>query len=231
MSGFSVVIPCYRDENKLADLLGQLQKLRRFDDSILEIIVVDGTGSQTCHEVCHEYDAYWVPAEPCRGRQLLTGATLARGDALWFLHADNRLPPDPFGAMKRCLEQGAVGGYFRFRFDAPRAWPATLLEPAIAFRCRVGVPYGDQGLFMTRQSYVQAGGHSPWPLFEEVHLVRGLRRQGRLLPLREPIFVDPRRWHRDGWWNRTWINRNLALAFTCGVAPAKLAARYRSRAT
>lgn len=229
VSGFSVMIPCYRDEDKLADLLRQLQKLRGFDDSILEIIVVDGVRSQTCHEVCREYDVCWVPTEPCRGRQLLTGATLAHGDALWFLHADIRLPPDPIGAMKRCFKQGAVGGYFRFRFDAPRAWPAVLLEPAIALRCRVGVPYGDQGLFMTRQSYLQAGGHSPWPLFEEVHLVRGLRRQGRFLPLREPIFVDPRRWHRDGWWRRTWINRNLALAFAWGAPPDKLAARYRSR--
>ena len=75
-----------------------------------------------------------------------------------------------------------MGGYFRFRFDRPRAWPALLLEPAIAFRCRFGVPYGDQGLFMRRHAYWDAGGHSPWPLFEEVALIEGLRRLGRLYP-------------------------------------------------
>ena len=230
MSSFSVVIPCYRDEDKLANLLSQLQNLRNLSDSIREVIVVDGAADQVCHKVCRQYDARWVPSEPCRGRQLLAGASLAHGDALWFLHADNRLPSDPVRAMERCLQQGAVGGYFRFRFDIPRAWPASLLEPAIAFRCRFGVPYGDQGLFMTRRAYAEAGGHSPWPLFEEVPLVRGLRRLGRFLPLREPIFVDPRRWHRDGWWHRTWTNRNLALGFACGVAPDKLAARYRSGA-
>jgi rSAM/selenodomain-associated transferase 2 len=223
---FSIIIPCYHDEDKLADLLGQLQSLHRRP---LEIIVVDGAAADTCRSVCDQYKARWAASEPCRGAQLLMGATLAQGDTLWFLHADNRLPPDPIGAMERSLEQGAVGGYFRFRFDTPRARAALLLEPAIAFRCRFGVPYGDQGLFMAREAYFNAGGHSPWPLFEEVSLVRGVRRLGRFLPLREPIFVDPRRWHRDGWWRRTWVNRNLALAFARGVAPEKLAARYRSK--
>ncbi len=165
------------------------------------------------------------------GRQLLAGAALAQGDALWFLHADSRLSANPVLAMQLAIEQGAVGGYFRFRFDAPRAWPASLLEAAIAFRCRFGIPYGDQGLFMLRQAYVEAGGHSPWHLFEEVSLVRGLRRLGRFPALREPLFVDPRRWHRDGWWRRTWVNRNLALAFARGVPPDKLAARYHSKIT
>lgn len=228
MSSFSVIIPCYHDEAKVANLLNQLQNVPHRP---LEVVVVDGANDQACRKVCNQYGARWLADEPCRGRQLLSGAALAQGDVLWFLHADARLPPDPIMAMKFAIEQGAIGGYFRFRFDTPRAWPALLLEPAIAFRCRFGVPYGDQGLFMTRRAYVEAGGHSPWPLFEEVYLVRGLRRLGRFLALREPLFVDPRRWHRDGWWRRTWINRNLALAFARGVTPDKLAARYRSQTT
>lgn len=232
MLSFSVIIPCYHDEDKLANLLGQLQKLSHSPfRTPMEVIVVDGAGAEECRKICQQYGARWVSGEPCRGRQLLAGAALAQGDALWFLHADVRLPADPVMAMVRAFEQNAVGGYFRFRFDAPRAWPALLLEPAIALRCRVGVPYGDQGLFMTRRAYVKAGGHSPWPLFEEVALVRGLRRLGRFQPLREPLFIDPRRWHRDGWWRRTWVNRSLALAFARGAEPGRLAARYRSKTT
>jgi rSAM/selenodomain-associated transferase 2 len=226
MLRFSIVIPCYHDEDKLADVLGELRQL---PDSAPEIIVVDGAGDPACGRVCQQYDAHWLAAEPCRGQQLRTGAALAKGDVLWFLHADNRLPADPLRAMRLALAQGALGGYFRFRFDRPRAWPALLLEPAIALRCRFGIPYGDQGLFMRRNAYWEAGGHSPWPLFEEVELINGLRRLGRFMPLHEPIFVDPRRWHRDGWWRRTWINRNLALAFAWGASPARLAARYRSK--
>lgn len=225
MFSFSVIIPCYHDEARLVHLLEQLYKLSY---QCLEIIVVDGADSKICRKICSQYQVRRVATEPCRGRQLLTGAALAQGDVLWFLHADARLPPDPFAAMVVAFEQGAVGGYFRFRFDVPRAWPALILEPAIALRCRYGVPYGDQGLFLLRQVYNQVGGHAPWSLFEEVPLVREVRRSGHFLPLREPIFVDPRRWQRDGWWRRTWNNRKLALNFACGVAPNELALRYHS---
>ena len=55
--------------------------------------------------------------------------------------------------------------------NAPRTWSTLILESAIALRCRFGgVPYGDQGLFISRQTYIQVGGHAPWPLFEEVPL-------------------------------------------------------------
>ena len=73
-------------------LLYQLQQL---PDSSLETIVVDGASDAACCRVCQQYGAQWLAAEPCRGQQLRTGAAVARGDALWFLHADNRLPPDP----------------------------------------------------------------------------------------------------------------------------------------
>ena len=229
MPSVSVIIPCYHDEAELARLLNQLHNLQNHP---LEIIVVDGADSKKCREICNQYHVLWLSNEPCRGQQLLAGAALAQGDVLWFLHADARLPADPLPAITAAFEQGAaVGGYFRFRFDAPRTWSTLVLEFAIALRCRFGgVPYGDQGLFISRQTYIQVGGHAPWPLFEEVPLVRGARCMGKFLSLREPIFVDSRRWQRDGWWQRTWNNRKLALGFACGVTPHDLASLYHSRA-
>ncbi len=228
MPSFSVIIPCYHDEEALGCLLEQLHKLPRI---AREIIVVDAANSMCCQKICTQYQVRCLVSDPCRGQQLLAGAALAQSDVLWFLHADAHLPLDPLTVMTQAFEQGAIGGYFRFRFDAPRAWPALVLEPAIALRCRIGVPYGDQGLFVLRQIYNKVGGHAPWPLFEEVPLVRGVRQLGRFLPLREPLLVDPRRWQRDGWWRRTWNNRRLALSFACGVTPKVLASRYRSESS
>lgn len=228
MSKVSIIIPCYNDEQKLAQLLAQIQHLPR---TPLEVIVIDGAASTVCQNICQQYQAHWLPSEPCRGKQLLAGAATAQGDVLWFLHADAHLPSDPLTVMELTLEQGALGGYFKFKFDAPRAWPAFILEPAVALRCRYGIPYGDQGLFMLRQAYVEAGGHAPWPLFEEVPLVKNLRKLGHFMALASPLLVDPRRWQHDGWWRRTWGNRKLALAFARGHAPHALAAQYRSHIT
>jgi rSAM/selenodomain-associated transferase 2 len=224
--GFSIIIPCYRDETQLTILLGQLQTISAVSPP--EIIVVDGAASASCRSICRDHKTRWLAGEPCRGRQLLAGALAARGEVLWFLHADMQITSTAFAAMSRAIDQGATGGFFRFRFAVPREWPALILEPAIALRCRWGVPYGDQGLFMLRDSYRAAGGHAPWPLFEEVPLVRNARRLGRFVALREPIYVNPRRWQRDGWWRRTWHNRRLALKFASGVAPETLAAKYET---
>src|SRR5678816_625803 len=85
MSGFSAIIPCYHDEDKLVDLLGQLRNLPHdLFQGALEIIVVDGADSPSCRNICHRYDARWIAGEPCRGGQLLSGAALAQGDTLWF---------------------------------------------------------------------------------------------------------------------------------------------------
>lgn len=224
----SIVIPCYNDEQKLEQLLEQIQHLPQ---PAPEVIVVDGARSQACHALCLNYGAKWLTSEACRGKQLLLGATQARGDVLWFLHADARLPNDPMATINLTLKQGAIGGYFKFKFDSPRAWSALILEPAIALRCRFGIPYGDQGLFMLKRAYVDAGGHAPWPLFEEVPLVKNIRLLGQFIALNKPLFVDPRRWERDGWWRRTWENRKLALAFARGRAPNELATQYRSQHT
>ena len=104
MSSFSVIIPCYHDEAKAGQSAPPVAKRAALPevpmDKVLEIIVVDGANDQACRKVCNQYGARWLADEPCRGRQLLSGAALAQGDILWFLHADARLPPDPIAAMK-----------------------------------------------------------------------------------------------------------------------------------
>ncbi len=224
ISAVSVVIPVYRDEEALGHLLPRLSRLVHRPR---EILVADGGDSIRIRALCRKYGARYISSLPCRGIQLDAGARRSSGDVLWFLHADADIKGDPLTAIEAALAGGACGGFFRFRFAGERPWPASLLERLVALRVRFGVPYGDQGLFMTRDAYFGAGGYPPWPLFEEVPLVRGLRKRGKFLSLEEPIFVDPRRWERDGWWRRSFLNRWLAAGFLVGVSPERLSKRYR----
>jgi hypothetical protein len=97
----------------------------------------------------------------------------------------------------------------------------------VRLRVRLGgIPYGDQGLFMRRAAYAACGGFPHQPLFEEVELVRQLRRHGRFEVLEEPLRVSTRRWDRDGWWRRSLLNRWLALCYMAGVPAERLARGY-----
>lgn len=80
------------------------------------------------------------------------GADSARGEWLWFLHADSRLGPATLWALQRFLDRDVDAlGYFdlAFRRDGPRlaalnAWGANL-------RSRwLGLPFGDQGFVIRK---------------------------------------------------------------------------------
>ena len=131
--------------------------------------------------------------------------------------------------MHAHIEAGAVGGWFRFKFENERCWQARLLAFLINLRARIGVPYGDQGLFMRREAYMQAGGFPPRALFEEPPLVKRLRKTGRFAPVAATLGVSPRRWKRDGWFRRSLKNRLLALAYILRRSPDKLAREYFGR--
>ena len=225
-TAISLIIPCYRDEACLAQLLQQVQALPGAAE--LQIVVVDAAASPACEQLCQQHGAHWLAAEPCRGAQLRQGAAQAIQPILWFLHADAQLQGNPLPDIRAAIDSGAAGGYFAFRFSGPGCWQSRLLERLTNWRSGFGIPYGDQGLFARADAYQLAGQHSPWPLFEEVALVRNLRRSGRLVCLDRGLLVDPRRWQRDGWWRRSLRNRLLATGFMLGI-PASTLARLYSR--
>lgn len=219
----SVVIPVLHDTQLLGPLVGLL---RTGVEAPAEIIVVDGSDQANCRELCRHLGCVHVATRAGRGHQLHAGARQARGEVLWFLHADATPPAGGIGRIRAAHAAGSIGGYFRFQFAGPPTWYKRALAATINLRARLGVPYGDQGLFVSRRAYEQAGGFPDQPLFEEVTLVRRLRRLGAFVPVNLPIGVSPRRWERDGWVWRSLANRLLALGYALGISPAWLARRY-----
>jgi hypothetical protein len=146
---------------------------------------------------------------------------------LWFLHADAEPPEDGVTLIRSRHLAGAAGGFFTFRFAGEATWYKRGLAQLINWRTRFGTPYGDQGLFVARTTYDAVGGFADTPLFEEVPLVRALRRRGGFTRLAATIGVSPRRWEQDGWLWRSAGNRLLALAYVAGVPPRRLARRYQ----
>jgi len=220
----TIVVPVLDDAAALDALM---RRIRRWDLQPAAIVVSGGAADSGIESVCREWQCRWLVTQPCRGVQLDDAARAATTATLWFLHADAAPSANCLAAIVEARAQGAQGGYFRFEFTGPRTWQRVVLERLIHLRTHCGgIPYGDQGLWIGRNAYSQCGGFAREPLFEEVALVKRLRRQTRFAALEQPIGVAARRWETDGWWYRSLANRLLALSYTLGVPAANLAARY-----
>jgi hypothetical protein len=144
-----------------------------------------------------------------------------------FLHADTRLARGWDAAVASFI--AAPGnrlraGYFRFRLD-DAAPAAPRLERAVAWRCRVlGLPYGDQGLLLSRSLYRDVGGYRALPLMEDVDLVRRIGRH-RLTALAADAVTSAVR-YRGGYWRRSLRNAGCLALYGAGVPPRYIARLY-----
>ena len=216
----SVVIPTLNAESCLGACLDALA-------GVDEVVVVDGGSTDATVRIAEQAGARLVVAPRGRGVQLRAGAEAARGEWMLFLHADTRLEPRWRSAAERHVRSApGKAACFRFRLD-DKARQARLIERGVAARVRLlGLPYGDQGLLISRSLYDAVGGYRPLPLMEDVDLVRriGRRRLG-VLPADAVTSAD--RWRRDGWLRRSAKNLACLLLYRAGVAPERIAAFYR----
>ena len=90
------------------------------------------------------------------------------------------------------------------------------------------MPYGDQALFMSRDTFDDVGGFPDIPLMEDFEIVRRLRRRGRIGIASAPTLTSPRRWLRLGPIRATLMNWSTAAGYLLGVSPERLARRYYS---
>lgn len=218
----SVVIPVLADREAAGQLVGQL----RVDPRAEIIISSPDPGLESLEHA--RPDLRVVRAATGRAVQMNAGARLARGDWLLFLHADSRMPDGWLDGLEKTAAAGTAGGWFRFALDDP-SWQARLIERGVALRVRLlRLPYGDQGLFVRRETFAAMGGYRDMPLMEDVDFVRRLTRAGEVAEIPLPIATSARRWKRDGWFRRSARNLTLVTLFFCGVSPDRLSKWYES---
>jgi rSAM/selenodomain-associated transferase 2 len=222
MPRLSVVIPVLSDSDALARLLADTPPVQG-----VELVVADGGDDPQLESLLarHWPSARVIRSGPGRGVQMNAGADATTAPLLLFLHADSRLPAGWDEALFT-LPKAAVGGWFRFALD-DAAWQARLIERLVSWRVRLlRLPYGDQGIFVRRDTFNRLGGFKPWPLMEDVEFVRRLVSEGPVAELRLPLATAARRWRRDGWFRRSARNLAILSLYLAGVSPSRLARWY-----
>ena len=215
----AVVIPAL---NAAATLGPCLAAVREAD----EIVVVDGGSGDGTAALAERGGARLLRSARGRGVQLAAGAAAARGDWLLFLHADTRLGPGWRAAADRHIARHpGEAACFRLRLDAGE-WQARMVEAGVAMRVGLfGLPYGDQGLLVSRKLYDAVGGYRALPLMEDVDLVRRIGRR-RLARLGVEAATSAERWRREGWLRRSGRNLLCLALYRSGMSAERVARLY-----
>jgi rSAM/selenodomain-associated transferase 2 len=220
----SVVIPAVDAAAELPEAILQMAGI----DLVEEVVVVDGESRDDTVALAIKAGARVVSAPRGRGSQLARGADAATGEWLLFLHADCRLETgweDAVHAFVGAPDAGDRAGYFALALDDD-APAARRLERLVAWRCRMlALPYGDQGLLISRTLYDEIDGYKAIPLMEDVDIARRLGR-ARLRPIGATITASAVRYRRDGYWWRSLRNLFCLSLYFLGVPLPRIAKLY-----
>lgn len=215
----SIIVPTLNAAASLADCLSAVREAD-------ETIVVDGGSVDGTAAIARSFGARLVQSPRGRGLQLAAGAAAAKGDWLLFLHADTLLAPGWRAAAERHMARSpGKAACFRFRLDAGER-RARLVEAGVALRVRLlGLPYGDQGLLVSRPLYNEVGGYRPLALMEDVDLVRRIG-AGRIERLGVDAVTSAERWRSGGWLRRSGRNLLCLALYRFGMSAERVARLY-----
>lgn len=220
----SIIVPTLNERATIPLLLSDLARL----ETPHEIVVADGGSTDDTAQFAAEGGAIVVRTERGRGTQLREGCRRAKADVLCALHADVRLSPAAIAEIDAYARTPmATALAFSLEIDGPGP-TLRLIAAGANLRSRLlRLPYGDQGLLMTRAMYDAAGGFPAIPLMEDVVIARQLQRTVGITLSPSRVLVSSRRWARRPL-RRSFRNLALLAAFLCGVSPARLVRAYGS---
>lgn len=221
----SVIIPTYNEAENIARLIRYLQRYRT--RSLLEIIVADGGSQDDTFNIVKESGVQAV-LSPQKGRaaQMNYGALQAKGNVLYFVHADT-LPPETYLAdIEDAVQTGYDLGRYISAFDS-KNW----LLKINAFLSRLDVfagMGGDQTLFITRTLFDQAGGfNNGMRIMEEFEFCARARKLGRYKVIYKPVLVSARKYETNGWLTVQRANYTVVRMYRQGASQEELVRTYK----
>jgi rSAM/selenodomain-associated transferase 2 len=228
------------DHAKISIIIPTLNEAANIEKSIasipisqqIEVMIVDGGSRDQTIEIAQRLGVKILSATGGRAIQMNVGAGVATGEILLFLHADTLLPAGFATMVQTALaskDLTPIAGAFALRIDAPQ-WRLRLIEWGVNWRSRFGkMPYGDQAIFLTAETFQQLGGFPELPIMEDFQLMWQLGKLGRIEIISTPVITSARRWQQRGILQTTLVNQMMIIGYLCGVSPTQLSCWYRDR--
>lgn len=240
----SVVIPTVNEDKVLPVTISRLfescaRRTERQDSMETEeptVIIVNAGHSRRTRESLASLIAAHpklhllnFPGRPSRGAQQNYGAAEAvvlapETSILLFLHADTLLPTGWDITIQNTLssDHPPAMGCFTLSLFGRISPSLRLMLWGAKIRARWGgLPYGDQGYFLTRQTFETVSGFPNVPIMEDLGLLKRISKRlvnRKVKVLEDLVLTSPRRWIKKGVLKNTLFNQAMIICWVCGVS-------------
>lgn len=222
---FSIIIPTFNEASQIKQTISKTLAAKGAHPA--EIIVADGGSTDDTVAIAKECGAITLlSGRKGRGAQMNTGAAAAKGDILYFLHADS-IPPKNFAAnIIRARNAGAISGCFRLTFDY-KHW---FLQANCWFtRFNVNaVRFGDQSLFITKDVFYKTGGFKEdLVVMEDQEIIHRIKKHGKFKVMNAAITTSARKYRVNGIYKMQLIFFRIWLLYYLGYSQDHLLKLYK----
>lgn len=221
----SIIIPTLNEAENIQRIISYLKK--HSNESLLEIIVVDAQSHDNTEGVAIAAGAR-VLQSPKRSRaaQMNYGARHAKGEVLYFVHADCYPPATYIHDIQTYLREGYPMGCYRYRFDSDQ----FLLKINAYFNrfeplwCRGGDEtfYIQKGVFETMGCFDEK-----YIIMEEYDFIKRAREQFKLKIIPKYAVVSARKYETNSWLRVQYANIRVFKMFKEGAEPEVMAQTYK----
>lgn len=221
----SIIIPTYNEESSLPELISYL--LSTCPKEKIEIIISDGGSTDNTVE-CSSGEGVIVLRSPKKGRatQMNYGASVAKGEVLYFLHADSYPPKTLIADIEDSIGQGNDAGCYKLAFDDP--------HPVLKFYSwftKFDIDYfrfGDQSLFIKKEIFKKLSGFDEHLIvMEDQVFVRRVKFVAKFEILNDKVVTSARKYRQVGMIKLQLIFSAILILFYLGVPQKKLQLFYR----
>ena len=188
MKNISVIIPVYNEEKTICRLQESLQPIK----NRCEILFVDGGSlDKTLSLISQEFTILHSPKG--RANQMNCGARSSTGQALFFLHCDSEIPPTALEEIE-CVLKDYQAGCFGIAFRSSNFWMKCCQHISNHRIKDRKVMFGDQGIFVKRKLFFEAGMFPDLPVMEDYRFSLNLKEMKvRLGMTKSRIYTSDRR--------------------------------------
>ena len=220
----SIIIPTYNESENIANLLAKLQQTSH---ESIEVIVCDGQSTDNTLALVEEFGFTAIVAkETGRAKQLNYGAQYAKGDVLYFVHADTLPPKSYYQDIKKAVEEGYQIGCFRFKFNSNKR---ILKFNAFMTRFdRLMFRGGDQSLFITKNLFEELNGYCEnHKVMEDYDIIIRARKKNSFKIIPKDVLVSARKYDYNSYFKVNFANLVAFMMFYAKVDHDKIIKFYK----